>query len=123
MKEHLPSPQEQDPQEDIWKEAEEYYALANEKMTPEASTSLRHIIGNLSAILHPNYKEIIIENNPALKNDVRENISYIKRYLHLLERFPAFREKEEGGGDGYFPDLVKRNIGSRELIENYEKLL
>ena len=109
--------------DDLWRETERYYPLVQEKLSRKGSVSMKHILGNLSVILHPSYRKMIAEGDPKLKEDLEESLSYIERYFRLLKEFPEFREKEEGGGEGYFPDLVAKNIGSRDLIEAYEAAL
>ncbi len=109
--------------DDLWRETERYYPLVQEKLSGKGSVSMKHILGNLSVILHPSYRKMISEGDPKLKGDLEESLSYIERYFRLLDEFPEFREKEEGGGEGYFPDLVAKNIGSRDLIGAYETAL
>ena len=118
-----PHPERETSPESPWREAAAYYPIVAEKLAKEPSVSMQHILGNLGAILHPDLRTLIENTNPALEQDVIKNLSFIKRYFRLLEAFPEFREKEEGGGEGYFPDLVAKNLGSRELVTAYEAAL
>ena len=103
-------------------EATKYFDLAVAERTPQASESLRHILGNLITILTPDCLEMA-ERHPEMKALVPEYIAYVKRYFSLLDEFPDFREKEESSGAGYFPELMRSIAGSKELVEEYEKRL
>jgi len=113
--------------ENLKREAEECFNLCAAKRSAKSSSSLQHILGNLCAILNPYlfdfYENHFPEKKIGFYTDVTDNIQYIKRYLNLLDEFPAFREKEEAAGTGYFPDIWKKFSQSRQLVDAYEEKL
>ena len=124
MTENLPSPEQRvEYVDELRAEAAKCFELVTERRTPKTSDSLRHILGNLATILHPSYFDELVTRDPKMQIVVAENIAYIKRYFALMDEFSDFREKEEGAGAGYFPDLLEKNYGSRELIDKYEASL
>jgi len=88
---------------------------------------LHHIFANLTIRLIPSNIESYGESTPQKKakfyEDAARDMEYTKRYLALLDAFPEFRAKEEAPGSGYFPGLIEKNFGAKDLIDEYERRL
>src|SRR6266481_5253388 len=110
--------------EGLKQEAQQYFDLGMSVCTDTSSGSCRHILRNLCTALRI---AIDLETSPEKRTNryvmVSSSLGYVKKYLAFLDEFPDFKAKELGGGEGAYPELLKKNLSSGKLIDEYEKVL
>jgi hypothetical protein len=115
--------------EAVWlklKEEATIYINIVRTISENGSASCRHILCNLVMNLislveldmHKSTKD-----QKVFYDSVNDNLSYIKRYLKLLEDFPDFAQKELVPGGGFFPELMSKLRASEEFVDAYEARL
>ncbi len=106
----------------LFEDINRYFEVAKKKAAT-GSGSCRHIINNLFS----DGIEIIHENpelmNATFYRRATESIGYLKRYMALLDEFDDFRKAEEGPGLGFYPEMMRQQLGARDLVDAYERAL